>query len=405
MSISMIYKNSNFYSSIIMTINTVYVRLLSIVSLLASLIICTVVPATTAQAGSNKDIPNVILDTDFYHFNDDHETLIMLAQLHKEKKLNLMGITVLTGNQWLDKAMVDVLRAVERMGIQHEIPVYQGADRPLVHDYNAHEQEKALYGSGYAGAWEAPRPKSDKDIVLPPDGRARKTSAQSQHAVNYIIEQVRRQPGEITILAIGPLTNIAIALRMAPDIATKIKEVIMMGGAIKVPGNVTPAAEFNWWFDPEAARMVMRSPVKKVIVPLDATNEMVFTRDIYNRLIQNKKSNSGVADIYFKPRYKKDFANDPNYFFFVWDSLVVAYLMDPSMVTSAREVLVDVNDTLGPDYGRSLGYGDKDFGVLTHPPGVTPSLVVYNMDKKRFWDFYVDLLTRPIPINKKHAIQ
>lgn len=262
-----------------------------------------------------------------------------------------------------------------------------------------------MYGSGYAGAWETPRPRSSKDIVLPPDGAARKTKPASQHAVNYIIDEVRRYPGEVTILAIGPLTNVAMALRMAPDIGEKIKNIIMMGGAIKVPGNVTPAAEFNWWFDPEAARMVMRTKVNKVIVPLDVTNKMVFTRDIYQRLIDVNKENSGVADIYFKPRYQQEFDRDPNYFFFVWDSLVLAYLMDPSIATEVREVLVDVNDTMGPDYGRSLGYADKVWGEKTHPPGIEPSMVVYDMDEKRFWDFYVELLTRPIPVYPEVAVK
>lgn len=337
----------------------------------------------------------VILDTDFYHFNDDHETLMMLAQLHHNDKLNLLGVTILTGNQWIEKAEVDVLRAVERLGLASQVPVLLGADNPLVHDVNQHKAEKLLYGSGYAGAWENFRPTSRDEIQAPPDGFARKTQASKKHAVNFIIEQVRNNPGEITILAIGPLTNIALAIRMAPDIQSKIKEVVIMGGAIKVPGNVTPAAEFNWWFDPEAARIVMRSSLNKVLIPLDATNDMVFTRDIYEKVTKYNGGQDDPSEIYFKPRYQKDFYRDSNYFFYVWDSLVVAYLISPNLIAESRPVYVDVNDTLGPDYGRALGYGDKDWGTLTYPPGLKVTKVIYKMDKEGFWNLYESLLGKP----------
>ena len=115
-------------------------------------------------------------------------------------------------------------------------------------------------GDGYLGAWGGPEPKTDADLKPSPDGFAKHTVVQRKTAVDFIVDTVKANPGEITILAIGPLTNIALAVKQNPEIVPLIKKIIYMGGAIDVPGNTTKAAEFNWWFDPDAAQFVVRLP-------------------------------------------------------------------------------------------------------------------------------------------------
>lgn len=334
----------------------------------------------------------VILDTDFNTLGDDGQALIMLAQLDAAGEIELLGVTVVSGNQWLDQGVADALKAVERLGIADEIKVYVGAENPLLHDYDTYELEKQMFGYGYAGAWRSPKPTED-DLVAPPDGFAENTEPAEQGAVDFIIEQVNKYPGEVTILAIGPLTNIALAIREAPEIVDKINRIIYMGGAIDVPGNVTPAAEFNWWFDPEAAKIVLREPIEHIIVPLDVTNTVQFGKEQYDRIVNEEVPSTPVTEL-FKGRFEARFAENPEYQTNIWDTITIAYLVDPSIVTDMREVWIDMDDTFGPNYGRSMGYYDNP------PVGLQKAKFINRIDNEKFWDFYVDLMTRPVPVQE-----
>jgi inosine-uridine nucleoside N-ribohydrolase len=331
----------------------------------------------------------VLFDTDFNTIGDDGQAFVMLAQAMREGRVDLLGVTVVTGNQWLDQEVADGLRAVERMGVADRVKVYPGALHPLVHDRATLELEQQLFGKGYAGAWRRPMPAGPADLVAPGDGFARAARAEATHGVDRIVEAVKANPGEVTILAVGPLTNVALAFRKNPEIVPLIERIVYMGGAIDVPGNVTPAAEFNWWFDPEAARIVLREPVREhVIVPLDVTNTARFGRDVYERV---SNARTPVAEL-FKVNYAKDFADDPEARAEVWDTLAAAYVLDPTIATDVRELAaVDVDTVFGPDYGRSLGH------TKNPPVGTEKAKVVFGIDLDRFWAMYVDLLTRPVP--------
>jgi inosine-uridine nucleoside N-ribohydrolase len=338
------------------------------------------VPSTAAE--------KVVYDTDFNTIGDDGQAFVMLAQGMREGKVDLLGMTVVTGNQWLGQEMADGLRAVERMGVADRVRVYPGALHPLLHDRATLELEQQLFGKGYAGAWRKPMP-GPGDLVAPGDGFARTAKAEATHGVDFLVQAVKANPGEVTILAVGPLTNLALAFRKNPEIVPLIKRIVYMGGAIDVPGNVTPAAEFNWWFDPEAARIVLREPVAEhVIFPLDVTNTARFGRDVYERI---SGADTPVAAL-FKANYASDFADDPDAKAEVWDTLAAAYVLDPTIATDVRELpAVDVDTVFGPDYGRSLGH------TKNPPVGAEKAKVVFGIDLDRFWAMYVDLLTRPVP--------
>jgi inosine-uridine nucleoside N-ribohydrolase len=309
----------------------------------------------------------------------------MLTQAMADQKVDILGVTVVSGNQWLDQEVADALRAVERMGVAGVVDVYPGAVHPLIHDVATYELEAQLFGKGYAGAWRKPRP-SQADLVAPPDGFAKTAKAESTHGVDFIIDTVKANPGEVTILAVGPLTNVALAFRKSPEIIPMVKRIVYMGGAIDVPGNVTPAAEFNWWFDPEAARIVLREPIEHVIIPLDVTNTARFDKAVYDKI---SGAGTPVADM-FAATYKRRFDNDPKAVAEVWDTLAAAYVLDPTIATDVRELAVDMDIVFGPNYGRSLGY-------YKNPPlGVEKAKVVFGIDLDRFWALYADLLTRPV---------
>lgn len=343
--------------------------------------------AGTAQAAQPAP-EKVIFDTDFNVLNDDGQAFIMLAQLHAQKRIDLLGMTLVSGNAWVDQEQVDALKAVERMGVEKQVGVYSGAAYPLLHDYATYEAEKALFGSGWPGAFKNPRPTSPAQLVAPPDGLAKHTQLRSETAAQFIVQSVRANPHQVTILAVGPLTNIALAIRSAPDIVPLIKRIVYMGGALEIPGNTTPAAEFNWWFDPEAAKIVLRSPIEHVIFPNDVCEKVTFDKSVYERVIAQK---GAIADLYtheFGPLFDKD----PSYHSFTWDSLPALFLVSPEIVTESRDMWVDVDATFGADYGRALGYKKGA------PVGTQKAQVVFGVDQQKFWDGYVNLVTLPTPV-------
>jgi inosine-uridine nucleoside N-ribohydrolase len=341
--------------------------------------------AVAMAAGLAQAADKIIYDTDFNTMGDDGQAFVMLAQSLPEEKIALLGMTVVSGNQWLDQGVADALRAVERMGVAGEVQVYPGALHPLLHDPATLELEQQLFGKGYAGAWRKPQPGPD-DLVAPPDGFASSARPAPTHAVDFIIDTVKANPREVTILAVGPLTNLALAFRKSPEIVPLVKRIVYMGGAIDVPGNVTPAAEFNWWFDPEAAWIVLRQPVEHVIVPLDVTNTATFDKALYDRV---SASGTPVGEM-FAATYKRRFDSDPNARGQVWDTLAAAYVLDPSIVTDMRELHVDIDTVFGPSYGRSLGH------YQSPPQGVQKAKVIFRIDLDRFWAMYTDLLSRPV---------
>lgn len=338
-----------------------------------------------ALGGPAAAAEKVVFDTDFNTMGDDGQAFVMLTQAMAEAKVELLGITVVSGNQWLDQEVADALRAVERMGVADRVKVYPGALNPLLHDRATLELEQQLFGKGYAGAWRKPQPTAE-DLVPPPDGFAQRTKAETTHGAQFLADAVRANPNQVTILAVGPLTNLALAFRLYPEIVPLVKRIVYMGGAIDVPGNVTPAAEFNWWFDPEAARIVLRQPVEHVIVPLDVTNTARFDRAVYDRV---SAATTPVAKI-FAAEYAETFAEDRGARAQLWDAVAAAYLLDPSLATDVREVAVDIDTAFGPDYGRSLGHAKNP------PVGTQRAKVVFGIDLDRFFALYADLLSRPV---------
>jgi inosine-uridine nucleoside N-ribohydrolase len=332
----------------------------------------------------------VILDTDYTTIGDDGQVGIMAAQLHAEGVIDLLGITVVAGNNWLPQEVAEALKAVERLGIADAVGVYAGARYPLVHDHKHLAQEKALWGVG--GSWyRKPEEPPDDALEAPIDGFATTARVRPQHAVNFIIDTVRKHPNEVTLLVIGPMTNVALAMRMAPDIAPLVKRIVYMAGAFEVPGNTTPAAEMNVWYDPEAARIVVRQPIPQAFIPLDVTDTVPLTKGMFDRLTANPDAT--VARLFKSSGFARALSKDPAATTYIYDTLALGYLVDATYATDVADMWVDVDVNWGPSYGRTLGYREPP------PAGVLQrARVVRRFDNERFFKFYVDLLTRPVPV-------
>jgi inosine-uridine nucleoside N-ribohydrolase len=202
----------------------------------------------------------VILDTD--PGIDDALAFILLKAM---PEISLQAITVTHGNTSVEKCTTNALKLVELLGMQ-DVPVAMGATEPLVRALSIAEETHGDTGLGHA--------------VLPEP----KTRVVQENAANLIIDVVNANPGEITILCIGPVTNLALALLKEPSLRKKIKNVVSMAGTIHYPGNATPSSEYNVFCDPESFDILLRSGIDLTIVPLDVTYQCLFTKAHVARL-------------------------------------------------------------------------------------------------------------------------
>ncbi len=251
-------------------------RRLSFTVLKRLLLLAFLLPGAVWAAGpdaKSASAQKIIFDTDFAIPPQDDATALMLAL--KSPELNILGVTTVAGNDTVQRATSDALRVLEIAG-RTDIPVYKGFNRPWLH-------EKSEFATTVHGKWW-----SDEPPPVPPGGFAKK-KAEPESATSFLIRAVDENPNEITIVAIGPLTNVATAIRQEAGFANKVKKIVIMGGAIaSLPdgaGNITPNAEFNFWVDPEAAQVVIRSGIPIVMTPLNVTSKTDFSKVWYDKIV------------------------------------------------------------------------------------------------------------------------
>lgn len=315
----------------------------------------------------------VIFDTDFVVPPQDDGLALILALNSPE--LEILGITTVAGNDSVERATSDALRVLEIAG-RTAIPVFAGANMPLVH-------EKSEFATRTHGRWW-----SDDPPPMPPGGFARKR-AEPRSAVDFIVKTVMENPGQVTIIAIGPLTNIATAIRQQPGFAARVKALVIMGGAIaSLPdgaGNVTPNAEFNFWVDPEAAKVSLRSGIPIQLSPLNVSRKTDLTKVWYEKIVAVDTPLTRLIRDTMGPR----FAKDPDRRLLMYDQVAVASVIDPTLV-STKELYVDVDATHDINYGVSVG------GTTLWPgaEGAQKMAVQYDLDWDRFIKLFVDRVTR-----------
>jgi purine nucleosidase len=334
-----------------------------------------IVAALTAPAPSERSeskAHRVIFDTDFALPPQDDGLALALALASPE--LDLVGITTVAGNYNVQRANADALRMLEIAG-RTDIPVYGGAARPLVH-------KKDAYATAHHGEWW-----SDQAPPAPPGGFAKKR-LERESAADFIVKTVGANPGAIEILAVGPLTNIALAIRRQPSIAKAIKRLVIMGGAIgSLPdggGNITPAAEFNFWVDPEAAREVLRSGVPIELSPLNVSRKTAFTRRWFDQLVAHETAVTRMIAAQMGPQFQR-----PDFSVHMYDELTVASVIDPTLVKT-KKLIVDVETAAGISYGASVGGTEPWPGAV----GAATMDVQYDVDFPRFIQLFVDRVGR-----------
>ena len=339
------------------------------------LLCCSLIGFAGLTSAQNDDSIPIIFDTDFAMPPTDDALALMLALQSPE--LDILGITTVAGNRSLERATSDVLRMLE-IAERIDIPVYEGADLPLVHRIS--DFAVSAYGSWY----------SDEPPPEPYGGFAKK-KIEDESAAAYIEREVLANPGEITIVALGPLTNIAHAIQSNPDFAAKVKQLVIMGGAVaSLPdgaGNITPNAEYNFWVDPEAAKITLRSGIPIELSPLNVSRKSALSKDWYNKMVAVETPLTNLLKISLGPRFE----TDPDRVWLMYDQIAVASLIDPSLVTSEK-MYVDVNDNHDISYGVSVAGSE----VWPGAEGAQQMNVQHDLDWPRFIKMYIERVQRPI---------
>ncbi len=303
----------------------------------------------------------IILDVDPGH---DDAIAILLAAKHDA--LDLRGITVVAGNQVLEKTLKNALNICYFAGIQ--TPIYAGMAEPLFREQIVSED---IHGdSGMDG----------------PEFEELHGCAEEQHAVDFIIQECLKYDRELVLIPTGPLTNIAMALIREPGIKKGIKEIVLMGGAYGI-GNTTPAAEFNILVDPEAAHIVFESGLPITMVGLDLTHQAKAYPETVERI---SRLGTPVASLivellkFFAITYKEVFSFDAPP---LHDVCAVAHVIDRTLIKT-KQMRVDIDTDRGLCYGRTV----CDFNGVT---GRTPNAeVALELDQEGFWDLLISTVAK-----------
>ena len=370
--------------------------------------------AATAQQADPKRL--VLIDQDGSGPGGSNQMAMMV--LLQSPQVQVLGITMVTGNAWRDEETAHTLRMLELIG-RTDVPVAQGAVFPLVRTQAETALEAPLIGNvAWLGAWgggpttlvaspansaspatpavHGEKPASSViyqkthgpyEIPSMPEG-APHTKAIEEDAVHFLIRQVRAHPHQVTIYAAGPLTNIALAVSIDPGFAALTQGIVIMGGSLNPQTSdpefaESPRHEFNFWFDPEAAHIVLRAPWPRIdLTTVDISIKAMFTQAMLDQISKAADATHPAA------QYIAQWSQERYY---LWDELTAAAWLDPSIVTKETYVYLDVDINHGPSYGNTLTWTDE----LRPQTGVQKVHAQLDLDLPKFQKMFITLMSAP----------
>lgn len=394
--------------------------------MVAALVMTTLAPGSVVaqspvtQAGATI---KVILDSDMVELFDDGAAMLLLD---RAPNIDLLGVTVVSGNTPMPRGVATGARQLEALG--SDVPIYEGSRYGIRYWRADPEVLAAEQLVSPVVSWPGYLiPRSDGidtdpmadwvDVYQYLYGAAPTYGSVygpdhpdvdgNRDAVDFLVNTVNKHPGEVTVVAIGPLTNIARAIMEDPTFPSKVREIVYMGGAFYVPGNSSATAEFNWWADPDAAKMSVRAQWgdpssdsyanhgNQVVSGLEANeNTGGMPEGLYRQMVDS--TFPGIRDMWLA-REERLKANGREMFgpSNVWDLFAAAYVIDPSIVLSWNDaprpedgvpqpisgVHIDVNSEMGIDYGRSTAF-KADLG----PVGTQKAAIQSFIDEAKFWN-------------------
>ncbi|AXC12962.1 Inosine-uridine preferring nucleoside hydrolase [Acidisarcina polymorpha] len=350
----------------------------------------------------------VLLDQDGSGPGGSNQMSIMVFL--QSPKVEVLGITMVTGNAWRDEEVQHTLRMLELVG-RTDVPVVPGAVFPLVRTEQETRLASALYGKVvWLGAWgQGPTtlletssgavpttvdhptiPKSNPNdpyfVPVMPEGVPH-SKPLDEDAVHFLIRQVHAHPHQVTIYAAGPLTNIALALSIDPHFAELTEGIVLMGGSLNPQSQdpefaTSPRHEFNFWFDPEAAHITLRAAWPRIdVTTVDISIKAMFTQAMLDAIAKSPTPTAQYIAKYSQDRY------------YLWDELAACAWLDPSIVTKENLVYMDVDLSHGPDYGDTLTWTE----ALKPQTGVRLVHAQVDLDLPKFTKMFVELMSTPAP--------
>jgi purine nucleosidase len=314
----------------------------------------------------------------------DLQAILVLIQ---SPQVDPLGITVVTGDQWRDEEVAHTLRLLELIG-RNNIPVAPGAVFPLVRTIEDTKLWEERYGKIlYQGAW-TPRWMHTPFLVPSLPEGSPTTRPLKEDAAHFLVAMVHRYPRQVTIYEGGPMTNLALAIALDPGFAQLTRGLVFMGGSIDPNTSdpefaTTPQHEFNLWFDPEAAHVVLRAHWPSITcTPVDVSIQTRLTEKMLGRIGSVK---SPVA------QYLSRYAHAEQSY--LWDELAAAAWLDPTIITREKTLYMDIDISHGAGYGNTLTWTRRD----RPETDLQPARVQFKVDVAKFDDLFVNLMTRPTP--------
>jgi purine nucleosidase len=376
------------------------------VLLLAMTLALTLTTAAVAQKPPESRM--VLIDQDGSGPGGSNQMAMMV--LLQSPQVQVLGITMVTGNAWRDEETQHTLRMLELIG-RTDVPVAKGAVYPLVRTEEETRLNTPLVGQvSWLGAWgggptalvdtghgfvnvKPDNPtinvkRHDPAVIPPMPEGAPHTHAIDEDAVHFLIRQVHAHPHQVTIYAAGPLTNIALALSIDPEFAPLTQGIILMGGSLNPQTTdpefaESPRHEFNFWFDPEAAHITLRAHWPRIdVTTVDVSIKARFTDQMVAEIAKAADPAHPAA------AYLTQFSHERYY---LWDELTAASWIDPTLITREKYVLMDVDINHGPNYGNTLTWTDE----LRPQTDLQHVHAQLDLDLPRFQKMFINLMTAP----------
>ncbi|ACI50423.1 Inosine/uridine-preferring nucleoside hydrolase [Gluconacetobacter diazotrophicus PA1 5] len=317
----------------------------------------------------------VIEDNDFLGpGGSDQQSIIPLLF---NPAVRVLGFTVVTGDGWENQESAHLRRFLDIIG-RGDVPVADGAVYPLINSVPMMRLREQQYGViPWKGAWGGIGSIDGTPATQPPLPDL-KEGAPAQRPIDdsaalFLIRQVHNHPHQVTIVAAGPLTNLALAIRIDPTFAATAKQLVFMGGLLdtsmkSLTGNVDFASDFNMIFDPEAAHITLTAPWPSITVVGNVSNDLMMTRDYLKRITQKKTKMTDYIGTYYDPLP-------------MWDELATAIAADPGLITSSIDAYMDIDISKGPQYGHAVVWPDA---TAPRAMGVRKVRIVQSVDAGRF---------------------
>ena len=336
---------------------------------------------------TSAETHKVIFDTDMGYFGDDTYALFILLQADAAGYIDLLGVTSVGANVTIAEGTTAILNQLEAVG-RDDIPVYMGTDIPIMglHDdatiaANGLKRIKSMqkvldYGDtiSYDNLGDLENETWGYSSLKP----------QEQSAWEFMIDSVHEYPGQVTIIAVGACTNVALAIKEDPTFAENTAGIYYMGGAIDVPGNDTPCAERNWYYDPEAVDICLQADFPlQVVVPHDISYNQKLTKDLVEKIVNaGDTPYTKLVEEYAYPT----FVETPDRQQSLWDAQVPGIFLCPDLIaeTDQRDIAMETN--MGYTYGESVAWE-----AGTGPSTSATCTVVYDVDTEAYWSFVAEL--------------